>query len=108
MSPEVVSYQLDEKTTVQFEIEPVAGFRPAGVGDVAGTVRDAVAPALEAAREVLDQVRELAPDAVDVRFGVKVTGTASWLVAKASTEGNFEITLSWRPNALPVGSLPPG
>jgi hypothetical protein len=95
--PEIVSYQVDEKTTALFEIEPVAGFEPAGVGDVAGRVRDAAAPAIEAAREVLGQVRALAPDQVEVKFGLKVTGTANWLVAKAATEGNFEVTLSWAP-----------
>jgi hypothetical protein len=28
-----------------------------------------------------------------------VTGTANWLVAKAATEGNFEVTLSWSPGS---------
>jgi hypothetical protein len=97
VSAELVGYELDDKSTVLFEIEPVSGFQPAGVGDVAGRVREAAGPALEAAREMLEQVRKLAPDQVEVKFGVKVTGTATWLVAKAATEGNFEITLSWRP-----------
>ena len=35
------------------------------------------------------------PDSVEVKFGIKVTGTADWLVAKAATEGNFEVTLKW-------------
>ncbi|MEV4707925.1 CU044_2847 family protein [Actinoplanes sp. NPDC049316] len=102
MSSEVVRYQVDAKTVAQFEIEPVPGFQPAGA-DVAGWVRDAAAPAIEAARELLGAVRELAPDAVQVKFGVKVTGTANWLVAKAATEGNFEVTLSWQPE-MPPGS----
>ena len=97
MSAELVSYQLDDMTTALFEIEPVAGFRPAGAGDIAGRVKDAAGPAIEAAREMLEQAKSLAPDAVEVKFGVKVTGTATWLVAKAATEGNFEVTLSWRP-----------
>jgi hypothetical protein len=101
VSSEVVSYQLDDKTTALFEIEPVAGFRPARVGDIAGRVKDAAAPAIEAARELLEQVRDLAPDAVEVKFGIKVTGTTSWLIAKAATEGNFEVTLSWQPGTGP-------
>ncbi|MEU1887000.1 CU044_2847 family protein [Micromonospora rifamycinica] len=99
MSSEVVSYELADMSTVRFEIEPVAGFQPAGVGDIAGCVKDAAGQAIEAAREVLEQVRSLAPDGVDVKFGIKVTGTTNWLVAKAATEGNFEITLSWRPGS---------
>jgi hypothetical protein len=62
---------------------------------VAGHVRRAVEPAIAAAREVLDQTRAMAPDTVQVKFGVKVTGTTNWLVAKAATEGNFEISLTW-------------
>jgi hypothetical protein len=99
----VVRYQVGDKTVALFEIEPTAGFQPAGAGDIAGRVREAAAPALEAARELLDEVRELAPDAVQVKFGVKVTGTANWLIAKAATEGNFEVTLTWQPGLPSTG-----
>lgn len=50
-------------------------------------------PAVEAAREVLEQARQMAPQRVEVKFGVKVTGTLNWLVAKAASEWNFEVTL---------------
>ena len=70
----MVSYELDEDTTVQFEIEPSAEFRPASPDEIAGRVREAVAPAVEAARAVLDKVRATAPDEVKVKFGVKVSG----------------------------------
>lgn len=109
MSSEVVRYQVDDKTVAQFEFEPTAGFHPAGVDDVAGWVREAAAPSIGAARAVLDQVRQLAPDTVQVKFGIKVTGTANWIVAKAASEANFEITLSWQPdNAADPGPLADG
>jgi len=54
------------------------------------------------ATAVLDRVRELSPDGVQVKFGVKVTGTMNWLVAKAATEGNFEVTLGWDPKNPPA------
>jgi hypothetical protein len=94
---QVATYQLDDSTTVSFEIEPTEGFRPAGPGQIAGKVREAVAPAVEAAKEVLDRVKELAPDEVEVTFGIKVSGGAQWLVAKATGEASFEITLTWSP-----------
>jgi hypothetical protein len=46
---------------------------------------------------VLAKVQEAAPDKIEVKFGIKVSGTANWLVAKAATEGNFDITLTWTP-----------
>lgn len=96
MSSQVVTYAVDGDTTVSFEIAPVPGFVPAASPtEVVGRIRAAIGPAVEAAREVLEHVREAGPDRVDVKFGVKVTGTMNWLVAKAATEGNFEVTLSW-------------
>jgi hypothetical protein len=100
MSSEVVRYRVDDETVAQFEIEPVDGFRPAGAGDIAGSIKDSAGPALAAARELLEQVREMAPDAVEVKFGIKVTGTANWVVAKAATEANFEVTMIWQPRGF--------
>ncbi|MET3421989.1 hypothetical protein BJ973_001201 [Actinoplanes tereljensis] len=93
---------MDEKTVATFEFDPPPGFRPAGIGDdVAGWVRDAAAPSIEAARAVLDDVKRLAPDSVQVKFGLKVTGSANWIVAKSAAEANFEITLTWQPDIAP-------
>ncbi|MDQ2880231.1 MAG: hypothetical protein M3Y48_02965 [Actinomycetota bacterium] len=97
MAATVVSYALDDETVVRFEIEQTADFRPAGPDEIAGRIRDAVAPAVEGAWAVLEKVKEAAPDEIVVKFGIKVSGTANWLVAKAATEGNFEITLTWKP-----------
>jgi Trypsin-co-occurring domain 1 len=95
VASEVVKYQVDESTVVGFEFEPEGDFHQAGAKEIVGQVRKAVEPAVEAAKAVLEKVKEIKPDAVEVKFGVKVTGEASWVVAKASTEANFEITLSW-------------
>jgi hypothetical protein len=96
MSPQIVTYELDESTLVKFEIEPAGDFRPASPDQILGYVRDAVAPAVEAAKVVLEKVTETRPDQVELRFGVKVSGAATWLVARAAAEGNFEITLTWK------------
>ncbi|MEU9608626.1 CU044_2847 family protein [Streptomyces sp. NPDC048057] len=52
---------------------------------------------MQAARTVLDSASELRPEEVTVTFGIKVSGTANWLVAKAASEANFEVSLVWRP-----------
>ena len=99
MPIEVATYKVDDSTTVMFEVEPSADFRPAGPGQVAGRVQEAVGPAVEAAKAVLDKVKDLGPDQVEVKFGVKVSGGAQWLVAKAAGEASFEITLTWSPDS---------
>jgi Trypsin-co-occurring domain 1 len=102
VASQVVKYQMDDSTVVGFEIEPGPGFQSAGAKEFVGQVRKAVEPTVEAAKAVLDRVKEIKPDGVEVKFGVKVTGEANWVVAKAATEGNFEITLSWE--SASVGS----
>ncbi|MFE5596689.1 CU044_2847 family protein [Streptomyces sp. NPDC056549] len=102
MASQVVSYQADEDTEVRFEIETTDEWFPVSSDEVVGRIREAVRPAVEGARAVLEQVKALQPGEVQVKFGVKVTGTANWLVAKAATEANFEITLIWpREQAAP-------
>jgi NTP-dependent ternary system trypsin peptidase co-occuring protein len=97
MSSQTVTYAVDGDTPVVFEIEPVPGFVPAAApGELVGRVRNAMGPIVEAAKEVLSQARSAGLDEVEVTFGVKVTGTMTWVVAKAATEGNFEVTLKWR------------
>lgn len=98
-------YLLDDGTVVQFEIDPGPGFRPAGSREIVGRVREAVAPAVEAARVVLERVREASPDEVEVKFGVKVSGKANWVVARASTDANFEIKMTWRSGAPPAETV---
>ena len=96
---QVVKYQLDDSTFAAFEFEPGSGFHQAGVKEFAGQVSKAVEPAVRAAGVVLEKVKEIKPDEIEVRFGVKVTGEASWVVAKAATEGSFEISLKWSPDS---------
>lgn len=105
MASQIVKYKLDDSTVVGFEFEPGPGFHQAGAKEFVGQVRKAVEPAVEAAKAVLEKVKEISPGAVEVKFGIKVTGEASWVVAKAATEGSFEITLNWSPDsAQPIAA----
>jgi len=97
MPPTVVTYALDDSTTVRFEIDPPAGFQDAGADKVIGTVQDALAPAIDTAKVVLDKLKDAKPGEVSVSFGLKVSGKLDWFIARAGTEGNFQITLTWHP-----------
>jgi hypothetical protein len=98
MGAQSVIYLTDDGTEVRFEAEPSEDFSPAGVVDVAGKIHDAIAPAVAGAKAVLKELRAAAPDEMQIKFGVKVTGKANWLIAKAATEGTLEVTLTWRPD----------
>jgi NTP-dependent ternary system trypsin peptidase co-occuring protein len=95
-----IGYMLDDGTVVRFEFEPPAGFQPAGTREVVGKLKEAVEPLVAGAMVVLEKVRTARPNGVEVKFGVKASGTADWLIAKAATEGNFEITLTWTSRAV--------
>lgn len=104
MPTETVSYRVGESTVVRFEIDPPPGWSPAsGKRDLTAQVRDAVAPAVEAAKTVLDQIKAISPDGVEVTFGIKVTGEANWIVAKAAAEGSFGVKLTWSPDKTAGG-----
>lgn len=103
MPAPVVRYELDDGTVVRFEVEPSEGFRPAGPDEIVGRLRDAVGPAIEGAKAVLDKVKEAKPDEVELKFGIKVSGTMNWLVAKVASDANFEITLTWKPGGQAGG-----
>ena len=95
MSSQVVTYRVDDATTGHAGDRAGGRVSPSGPGEVLGRVQEAVTPAVEAAKAVLDKVKEARPDEVEVKFGVKASGEANWLVAKAAGEGNFEVTLTW-------------
>ena len=92
----VVTYELGDQTTVRFEIEPTSEWANVSSTRVLGRIQEAVEPAIEGARVVLDRVRALGPDEVEVKFGIKVSGDMNWVIAKAATEANFEVTMAWR------------
>ena len=104
MASQVVTYRVDDATTVKFEIDPPDDFVPAGPEQVLGRVREATDPAIEAAKAVLDKAKEVRPDEVELKFGIKVSGGASWLVAKAAGEANFEVVLTWKRPASGAGA----
>lgn len=100
MSEEVVRFTTEDGTVVLFEVDPPEGYGNAGADDeLIGRIEEAVEPAVKAARVVLSKLRDARPDEVAVKFGVKVSGQANWLIAKAATDANFEVTLTWKNEA---------
>ena len=106
----IVKYKVDSSTEAAFVVDPDewVGWQDAGAkpADVVGAVRDAVEPAVEAAKVVLDKIKEIHPGTVEVKFGISVSGGVNWGIAKAAAEGSFEVTLSWSPDAGQPASLP--
>lgn len=107
---QIVKYKVDGSTEAAFVVDPDewVGWQDAGAraADVVGVVSETVEPAVEAAKVVLDKIKEIHPGTVEVKFGISVSGGVNWGIAKAAAEGSFEVTLSWSPDAGQSASLP--
>lgn len=120
---EFVKFTLDDGSVVVFEsasdnnlVSPRGG--TAGIAD-GGSLMSRLQGVAEAAEQVAATLRSrLKPDDVSLEFGLKVSGEMSWFFAKAHSEGNIKVTLTWtadssrsevegRPNAK-VKELPSG
>jgi len=82
----VVRYRVDDSTVVGFEVEPGPGWHRAGAKELAGRVREAVEPAIEAAKVVMEKVKDAKPDEVEVKFGHQGHGRGE-LNRRASRHG---------------------
>jgi len=58
--------------------------------------------------KVIDQIRnvDMRPDEIECKFGIKFNAETGVIFAKASTEGNLEITLTWKNNNNPKSTEP--
>jgi hypothetical protein len=63
-----------------------------------------VRPAVEAAKAVLEKVKETRPSQAEMKFGVKGGGRTDWLMAKSAAEGSFEVTLTWTRKVAETGA----
>jgi hypothetical protein len=99
----LVQFPLEEggSIVVEVEDEQLSGPVPAAVpGDFAGRARmsfeEAAAKLGPIARTVLDQVKDLGPQDVQVELGIKFSAEAGIILAKSSGEGSCKVTLSWK------------
>lgn len=71
----------------------------ASPGEAAAKAGRSLAESLERLEPVLrtvkDKLAASAPEAFEVKFGVKLGGETGIILAKGTTEVNFEITMKW-------------
>lgn len=99
-----VRYELDDGSEVFFETAEGSLVSPrGGSADVvdAGRLGDRLRPIAAAACEVSRSLREhLAPEEIELIFGVKVSGEVSWwFFARANGEASINVRLTWRKDA---------
>lgn len=103
MTTETVCVKLAGGETVLMEVEEldVSGVQAVSlsVNREAGTIdlESALVGVRAAATQLAQTIRDLTtpPDSFELSFGVKLNASLGAIIAKASTEANFTVKLSW-------------
>jgi hypothetical protein len=69
--------------------------REDGVVEARRRLRESLESTLPTLRSVVDTARALAPQEMEIEFGMKFTAEAGVVVAKTATEGHFALRLRW-------------
>jgi NTP-dependent ternary system trypsin peptidase co-occuring protein len=101
--PYLIEFPMDNGNTVIVEMDDdqLAGFAPAAVGpgEVAAKATESFEAAIDrllpAVEAIGERVKRLRPDELSVTMGVKLTAEAGVIVARATAEANFAVTLKW-------------
>ncbi|MGW1145278.1 CU044_2847 family protein [Streptomyces sp. NPDC002454] len=103
---ELVEFRTEEGARVLVSVDPRGGTgaRPVGRGDrgpeqVARTFEASLAGVGAAASAALRVFRDgsLAPDSVEIEFGVKLTAETGAVIVRGGAEGHLLVRLSWAP-----------
>jgi hypothetical protein len=104
---ELARFTVREHESVVFEIDDIGdGIRQVGLGrkgkivDVQQSFEGKLSNIRDAASAALSVLKEdLRPDAVTLRFGIKMTVEAGAVIARTAVEGNMEVEMSWHRDA---------
>ena len=97
-----VEFTLSDGSMVVIESdEDESGVVKAGLGDAVERASEMFEQTIENARKsamvIVDKMRELGPDEVEVTFGLKASGElGNIVVAKAGVEASYSIKLKWK------------
>ncbi len=108
----LVEFPLEDGGSVVIEVdEPeTSGTVRASRGDTLAkakeTLEEALNNVLPVTKSVVEKLRSIGnkPDEIEIAFGVKLTTTAGAVIASATAEANFDVTLRWTGKAKDEGS----
>lgn len=101
MHTETFTLSDDDNSEVVFEVEEVLK-GPQHVS--AGTVdkakkkfQEVIEDVVPLTKQIIESLSQASPslDSIEVEMGIKISGEAGAVIAKASTEGNFVLKLKW-------------
>jgi hypothetical protein len=98
----LIGYKLENGQTVSVQVEEPDEAKPTAVGlpwpgkqDAEVTWEDALKNVKPATEAIINAIRGLAPKQYEVEFGLTFSAEAGAIIASASAEANFRVTLTW-------------
>jgi hypothetical protein len=73
-----------------------------GILDTGRRLEDVLAAVRPAANAAADVLSELAPEHLELQFGVKLAGSSGAIIARNCSEGHFIVKMSWSPEQPPA------
>lgn len=99
----LISFPMPSRDDVIVEVEeatagPVRAARPGEIVERATkTFGQATSGIRSIAGTVIEQIKDLGPEAIEVTFSVKFNAETGVILAKTAGEGSCTIKLSWKP-----------
>lgn len=79
------------------------------VRDLPRTLQESLAPIREAARVVLDHLRDAGPRSIEVEFGVNLSAKAGAVITSGETATHLKVRMVWEsPHSGPSGTTESG
>lgn len=98
----LIAYKLENGQTVSIQVDEPELAKPTTVGlswpgkqDSELTWEDALKNVKPATEAIINTVQGLAPKHYQVEFGLTFSADAGAIIASASVEANFQVTLTW-------------
>jgi hypothetical protein len=98
----LIGYKLENGQTVSVQVDEPEDAKPTAAGlswpgkqDAEVTWEDALKNVKPATEAIINTIQGLAPKQYQVEFGLTFTAEAGAIIASASAEANFKVTLTW-------------
>lgn len=94
---------------VRVETETSEGHHDSGPSEKSGIdLEEQLYPLLETARYMMQQMRQMGPQEVELSFGIKVNGERNFLaIARNGAEAQFNIKMAWKDPGGPAAAPGP-
>ncbi|UNK44252.1 CU044_2847 family protein [Arthrobacter sulfonylureivorans] len=72
-----------------------------GIVDAGRRLEDALTAVRPAAAAAVEALAELAPEHMEIQFGVKLSGAAGAIIARNSADSHFIVRMAWSAGSVP-------